>query len=439
MSTAPKAKASSRLRRVLGMIALVAAAEAVFLLPFVLPRVFRPTMLEVFDISNTELGMAFSAYGTVALFAYILGGPLADRFPARKLMTVALLSTAVLGIPLLGGPVSFRALSLLYAGWGLTTILLFWAALIRATREWGEADPGFAFGMLDGARGLLAAVTASVSVAAFALLLPDDPELATVAEKAAALRGVTVGYVVMVACTAVIVWFCLGERAPDGRSESPAAVGFRDVPQVLRMPRVWLQAGIVVCAYVAFKGSDDFGLMARDGFGMDDVEAASVGTLSFWIRPVAALTAGWVADRVAGNKVVLVCFASLAVGDFAVWSGLLPAGPAWSLYVAVAGTSVFIYALRGVYFALFDEAGVPVALTGTAAGVVSFVGYTPDIFFGPLMGVLTDSAEGMLGHQRLFGVLALFALLGVACTLMFGKLTAAAAQAEAVSSGSRSS
>jgi len=53
--------------------------------------------------------------------------------------------------------------------------------------------------------------------------------------------------------------------------------------------------------------------------------------------------------------------------------------------------------------------------------------------------VLTDSAEGMLGHQRLFGVLALFALLGVACTLMFGKLTAAAAQAEAVSSGSRSS
>ena len=138
----------------------------------------------------------------------------------------------------------------------------------------------------------------------------------------------------------------------------------------------------------------------------------------------------------AGTKVVLVCFGSLAVGDFAVWSGLLPAGPAWSLYVAVAGTSVFIYALRGVYFALFDDAGVPVALTGTAAGVVSFVGYTPDIFFGPLMGMLTDSAEGMLGHQRLFGVLMLFALLGVACTLVFGKLTVSAARPDTVSSRS---
>ena len=167
---------ASKLRRVVGMMALVAAAESVFLLPFVLPRVFRPTMLEVFAISNTELGFAFSAYGTVALLAYVLGGPLADRFAARKLMAVALVSTGLLGLALMGGPVSLQTLTWLYGGWGLTTILLFWAALIRATREWGRGDPGFAFGVLDGARGLLAAVTASVAVAAFAWLLPDEPE-----------------------------------------------------------------------------------------------------------------------------------------------------------------------------------------------------------------------------------------------------------------------
>jgi len=430
-------KVSPRLQRILGMTALVAAAEAVFLLPFVLPRVFRPTMLEVFDITNTELGAAFSAYGIVALGAYMLGGPLADRFAAKKLMTVALISTGLFGGLLLGGPVSLTLLTALYAVWGLTTILLFWAALIRATREWGRGDPGFAFGVLDGARGLLAAVTASVAVAVFAMLLPDDPEVASVAEKTVALRGVTVGFVAMVLATAVLVWFALDDAAPEGPVSDGPTVGRRDLIKVLRMPRVWLQAGIVVCSYVAFKGSDDFALMARDGFGMDDVEAASVGTMSFWIRPFAALGAGWLADRVAGTKVVMVCFLGLAVGDFAIWSGLLPAGAAWALFVAVAGTSVFIYALRGVYFALFDEAGVPVALTGTAAGVVSFVGYTPDIFFGPLMGMLTDSGEGMLGHQRLFGVLALFALAGVLCTALFWKLTVADSQDASASSSSQ--
>lgn len=419
--------ASTRAERVVGMAALVLAAEAVFVMPFVLPRVFRPTMLEVLDITNTELGTAFSAYGMVAMVSYALGGPLADRFSARKLMAVALVATAVLGLGLLADHSSVRALAGLYAGWGLTTILMFWAALIRATRDWGGDDPGLAFGVLDGARGLLAAVVASVSVWAFALLLPDDVVSATVMDKAAALRGVTVGFVAMVVFAAVFVWFALPAEPSRGPERSETKGSLADIRAVVQMPRVWLQAGIVVCAYVAFKGSDDFALMARDGFGMDDVEAASVGTLSFWIRPVAALGAGALADRVAGAKVVLACFVALAVGDLAIWSGVLPAGPAWSLYVGVIGTSVFIYALRGVYFALFDEAGVPVVLTGTATGLVSFVGYTPDVFFGPLMGVLTDSGSGMVGHQRLFGVLALFAVAGVGCTVAFMMLGRSAA------------
>ena len=39
---------------------------------------------------------------------------------------------------------------------------------------------------------------------------------------------------------------------------------------VLKNPAVWLQGAIVVCAYTAYKGVDDFGLYARDVFGFDD-------------------------------------------------------------------------------------------------------------------------------------------------------------------------
>ena len=49
-----------------------------------------------------------------------------------------------------------------YVGFfGVTTILFFWAALIRATRDWGGNNAqGRAFGLLDGGRGLLAALLA---------------------------------------------------------------------------------------------------------------------------------------------------------------------------------------------------------------------------------------------------------------------------------------
>jgi hypothetical protein len=189
---------------------------------------------------------------------------------------------------------------------------------------------------------------------------------------------------------------------------------------VVRLPQVWLQGLIVLCAYVAYKGSDDFSLLASVGWGLNDVEAANVGTLSFWIRPFAALGAGLLADKVRGTNVLLASFLGLAVADAVVWAGVLPTDLPAALFAAVAATSAFTYALRGVYFAIFDEGKVPVAVTGTAVGLVSFLGYTPDIFFGPLMGSLLDNNPGMLGHRYLFGVLTGFALLGAAVTVLFG-------------------
>ena len=97
------------------MLALIAAGEAVFLLPFVLIRIFRPTILDVFGINNLQLGLAFSVYGIVAMAAYFLGGPLADRFSSRKLMTLALVTTGSGGVFFALQP-SFYLFVILY-GW----------------------------------------------------------------------------------------------------------------------------------------------------------------------------------------------------------------------------------------------------------------------------------------------------------------------------------
>ena len=82
-----------------------------------------------------------------------------------------------------------------------------------------------------------------------------------------------------------------------------------------------------------------------------------------------------------------------------------------------------IYALRGVYFPLFEEAKVPLAITGSAVGLVSVVGYTPDIFMGPLMGYLIDRSPGATGHQHVFAVVAGFAVVGLIATLCFQYMT----------------
>lgn len=415
---------SSSLQRARLILTLIIAGEAVYGLPFIVARVFRPTLLDVFQITNLQLGTAFSLYGIVAMVAYFPGGPLADRFSPRWLLSIALATTSLGGIYYASVP-SLTGLTILFGFWGVSTILLFWAALIRATREWGGAESqGTGFGILDGGRGLFAALLASVTVAVFDALLPADLETASLEERRAALQIVILIFTGMTALVAVLVWLWV----PD-KSEPPPdvlihhSVTLESVVSVLKKPAVWLQGLIVLCAYTGYKGADDFGLFSRDAFGFDDVEAARLSTVSLWVRPFAALGAGLLADRIGGARSVAICFVIVLVGDIIFALGIMRPSAGWLLFMNVAWISAGVFGLRGVYFALFEDGQVPVALTGTAVGVVSVIGYTPDIFMGPLMGYLTDNYPGSLGHEYLFAALGGFAAMGLAATLAFQRLT----------------
>ncbi|MGB0955227.1 MAG: MFS transporter [Panacagrimonas sp.] len=392
-----------------GLVVLMLAGETVFLLPFVVARVFRPTLLDVLGLSNFQLGSAFSVYGVTAAICYLLGGPLADRFSARRLMSLALVATAFGGLWMASLP-SAAGLQWLYGYWGVTSILLFWAALMRAARMWGGVDQqGRAYGLLDGGRGLTAAVLAAFTVALLSAQLEhsiDDP-----AQRAWALQVVILSCSGVTLAVAGLVWWVIPEQAPSACDEDH--IRGAGLKRVLRMPGLWCQALIVVCAYVAYKATDNFGLFARDVLGYDDVEAASLAGIAFWMRPVAAVAAGFVAERISGTRTLMVGFALIALVGLSLGMQWLPLGiPSFAL-LSILGISLGIYAVRGVYFAIMGEVGVPMAATGAAVGVVSVIGFTPDIFAGPLIGYLLDASPGATGHQQVFLLLAGFAALGL--------------------------
>ncbi len=422
-------------RRVITLLALIAAGEAAFFLPFLLARVFRPTVLEVFGLTNLQLGTAYGVYGTVAMAAYFLGGPLADRFDARKLLAIALTTTAIGGLLLATIP-NLSTLILLYGYWGVTTIALFWAPLIRATREWGgELSQGAAFGLLDGGRGLLAAVTGSIMVLVFAALLPIDPDTASLAQRTTALRQIILLLLAITAGTAVLIWLVL--PAPPAESEMQSAtesqanpqhdvkprLTLRGIAHVLTLPAVWLQALIILCAYVGFRSIDDFALYANQVLDMNEVDAARLGTVSLWVRPIAAVAAGYLADRVGAGRMTLPSFALIAAGSAILASGAITAGLTLLVPLTVVGTSLGIFALRGLYFAIMKESRIPLVFTGSAVGFVSLIGYTPDVFMGPLMGWLLDRSPGTAGHQDVFAVVTGFALLGMVVSMLFQRVT----------------
>lgn len=409
------------------MLALIVAGEAIFGLPFHVARFFRKTVLDVFGLTNTELGAAQAVYGVTAMLAYFPGGPLADRFSARKLLCVSLLLTTAGGLYMTSFP-GLRGSMFIWGFFGFSTILFFWAAMIRATREWGGHDEqGRAFGLLDGGRGLLAAILALLGVVVFSYVFPEGKE-ATLEQKEDALRIVIYGYAAATLGAAVLVWFFVPDSHEDPdwadtQAETKAEGAIHHVRRVIFMPLVWMQALIVLCAYVGFKGFDNFTLYAVEVYEMKEDKAALYVSYAAWLRPVAALAAGLLADRIRSTRVILIFFAILLAADLYFVVGEPDKSATGMLLANIMVASAAVFALRGVYFALFEEATVPPSVTGTAVGIVSVIGYTPDIFVSLLGGILLDRSPGAEGHQHFFLMQAAFAGLGLLVTIAFMKMS----------------
>ncbi|MGI9203835.1 MAG: MFS transporter, partial [Woeseiaceae bacterium] len=400
------------MKRITQIVVLIIAGEMIFSLPFHTARFFRPTFLDVFAISNTNLGDIFAIYGITAMLAYFPGGVIADRFSARKLLAVSMLATAAGGFFMATIPDGV-SLALLYGYWGVTTILLFWAAMLKATREWGgNLSQGKAFGILDGGRGLVAAAFAVFSVAFMAGYLPEDVVSAAGAEQKTAFRNVILLYSCTTAAVGVLTWFLL----PDSESlsnQSSIGNSFNGAMTVLRKRTVWAKAGIVIFAYCGYKGLDNLSLYAVQVLGMNEVEGARLFAYVSYLRPIAAVVAGIVADRFVASRVIGLTFAILTCSFGLLWLAVPDANWLTIIYINIYVSVFAVFAIRGIYFALLQETRTPPELTGTTVGVMSFIGYTPEIFFAPIAGRILDASPGIGGHQNYFLFLATLSAFGL--------------------------
>jgi len=243
-------------KKYLILLVLIVAGESIFFLPFVLARIFRPTLLEYFQITNSELGLWFALYGVVAMASYLVGGPLADRFSARRLMTLALVLTSAGGFMMafISGQLMMRAI---YVLWGITTIFLFWAAMIRTTRLWGEERfQGRAFGWLEGGRGIVAALLGT-----FAFLLFREIQH---------FKMVIIAISVWTLIAGILVWLFIPDEIPV-RSGRNAGESLKRVGRLLGQPSIWMLSGLIICAYAGYKITDDYSLYAREVLGFSEV------------------------------------------------------------------------------------------------------------------------------------------------------------------------
>ncbi|MCA8410944.1 MAG: MFS transporter [Burkholderia multivorans] len=404
-----RASRDSRTQRYLQLLLLVIAAGAIYPMLY-LRQVYQPTMLHFFRIDDVQLGYLYSSLGTIFLISYLPSGWLADRLSPRWLICFSLLATGALGLVYATGP-SFHTLVLIFGGWGLTTGLTFWAAVIKRVNMIAGADEqGRFFGLLDGGRGLVEALLATVAITLFAYVTQT--------------RGGTdaAGFTLVVHLYA---FFCIALGVLLALIREPARAGKRatamqprrgnvlaDLKTLAAIPELWLVAAIVFCGYQVFWATYSFSAYLHEGnFGLSATAAGFITTLKLWMRPVGGIGGGFLGDRM--SKVSVLFWALVLAALSLVGLIVAPAhSPQAMLVVLVLFIGILTYAIRGLYWSLLDDCRVPGHCAGLAIGLISVLGYSPDVFVPLINGYVTQAYPGAHGYQLYFGYIAAIALCG---------------------------
>jgi sugar phosphate permease len=418
----------SRARRYAQFAIIVLGAGALYPLMY-LRQNFEISVLEAFRITSSDLGELYSLLGLVFSLAYVPSGWLADRYPPRKLMAFALAAVGVLGFWFSTYPSLFE-LRLIFLGWGLAGGLCFWASLIKAVNMLaGSTEQGRFFGILDGGRGLVEAVLASVAVLLFRELSePGD---------AASLRLAPVIHMYALAAIAFAVLVFLfveddpNHVAPAASAHDATRSGgtlLADVGRLVRIPELWLLAVVMMIGQMLFWVTYSISAFLQVNLGLTALAAGSVVLTKLWMRPIGGITIGFLGDMYSKELLLAGLLALAATSLIAIC--FLPVGGHMAVIVGMVLVIGYLtYAIKGLYWALLDHCPVPRHIIGLAIGLVSFIGYLPDVLLPLYDGYLSRHYPRAQSFQIYFTSVALCGYLGSVLCLVFWRRSQRAARA----------
>lgn len=391
--------------RYLVLLVLALGAVGIYFLPY-LRWTFYDTLFEAVGLTNTQFAATLSAYGVTSMIFYAPGGYLADKFSPRKMLTFAFAATGLLGLWFSTFP-GFISQMIIYSLWGIIGTAFFWSAMLKVTNGLGSGEEqGRMFGLLEGGRGVVNVIISFVALYFYSKL----------GETVAGVTGIVIGGCILCFLGAVLAWFVV----PDKINASTDKIQFKDVGKVLKLPAVWVIAIIVLSCYSVYIGSTYLTPYMTEVLGVSATISGAIAIVrSYVLQFAGGPTGGFIADKIGSvTFVISVCFViiALALAGFVI----LPSNSS-VMMVAVVLMLLFcvaIFAMRGIYFAPVDESGVPKNLVGTAIGVISVIGFFPDVYMNAVAGSLMDAFPGAQGYKYLFIVMLAFSIVGTVASFI---------------------
>ena len=371
----------------MSLLVLCCGTGVIFQLPYIRNTFYVP-LVEALNLTNEEFGLLSTSYATVSMICYFFGGWIADRVSPRKLLTISFISTGLVGLVFSTFP-GYGTMRVIFALFGVTTVLTYWSALIKAVRGLGDSsEQGRLFGILEGGRGVVSAAAVFILLALFNALGGGKFGLSWVI-RSYSLMAIVVG---------IALWFLI----KDTKEDVDRGVSLlQQIKSVLLMPKMWMICLIIFTAYSIYAIISFLPPYMVSVYGMSDDLSVQIGGVRYVIQFAGGLAGGFLADKI-GSRIKTVLFGYGALIVFLAVFLLTPMQPSFVMLCVFDFVllSVTVYAVRGIYFAIIDEAQIDRSVTGAVSGLASCIGYLPDVFLYTMIGAWID--QGLQGYRYMF-------------------------------------
>jgi len=412
-------------KKIFELVLLILAAGSIYPLVY-LRQNFEQTILAVYGIDQAELANLYSILGLIFVFGYLPSGWLADRISLKLLILSSLLVTAGTGLVYAQIP-DKQFLIYIFLAWGFATVLTFWSAIIKSVSLLAEAkEEGRFFGALDGGRGLVEAILATLAVGIFAAVVGTGA--VGMDETRAGFQAVVYMYCIFMFVVAAGLFFVMpGKRdavvAVRPNHSEVVETTWSAILRILKIREVWVMIVVLFSGYTLFWAHYYFSGYLGVNHDISQVNAAVVTVVVLWMRPIGGFGGGFLADKFGRSRVLSISMVLTAGMLFAL--AFLPGGSSIGVvYTLIVAAGLVMYVIRGVYWSLLDDCRVPVAATGIAIGVISLFGYLPDVFLPQVSSfIYTNFGDDVAGANNLyFAVTGVVGLIGAGAAAYFSLL-----------------
>ncbi len=348
---------------------------------------------------NGYIGDLALIFGCILAVMYIVGGILVDKF-GEKIMLISGGLMMAAGSILYGLVLSNATLVIAFCLFGFGTGAM-WGGYIKLIRKLGSAaEQGRMYSSSEFIRGVTGTLIGLFGVAVLSgAILPSgetNPEIILSRWRVMLFVHAGIFLASVILCFLLIPGNVVGIEEDDGCEQ--VSFTMKEAVKVLKMPGTWFTTGIVFFAYtITACASGYLGAYTSNVIGVSASQAATFAIVrNYFIAAISTFIIGYAAIKLKSE--------SKTIGIYSIASAvliiiMLAAAKSFTLCIVVSFFFAFSYTgMRGLYFAVPSEVGIPIQLTGVATGVISFIGYLPDAFFPKIAGYWLDH-YGLRGYD----------------------------------------